>query len=258
MKKVTVICTALLAVTAFAGAVTNTAGKVRRVRGPRMTMAERILMIEGEKMHKPGTGKGKIVFVDAQSSLREGKLAKWIETASLNLSLRMESVKGKSPDIADAAAAARKTGGNAVIFVVESDTLPLSLVAYEGAWGIANIKPVLKGVPTGIGEARAKKLIMRTMSNTCGAGEGMFPSPLMAKAFSPEDLDSIVYDDDFLPPLAAAVGKYMTRAGMESTTVASYRKACQEGWAPKPANERQQKIWDKVYAAPSNPVKITK
>ena len=36
----------------------------------------------------------------------------------------------------------------------------------------------------------------------------------------------------------------------------SYRKACQEGWAPAPTNDIQKAIWDKVHAVPATPMKI--
>ena len=36
----------------------------------------------------------------------------------------------------------------------------------------------------------------------------------------------------------------------------TYIKACEEGWAPAPTNDIQKAIWDKVHAAPKNPMKI--
>ena len=36
----------------------------------------------------------------------------------------------------------------------------------------------------------------------------------------------------------------------------TYKKACQEGWAPAPTNEYQKAIWDKIHSVPANPMKI--
>ena len=38
--------------------------------------------------------------------------------------------------------------------------------------------------------------------------------------------------------------------------VTTYKKACQEGWAPNPTNEWQQAIWDETRQLPTKPIKI--
>ena len=38
--------------------------------------------------------------------------------------------------------------------------------------------------------------------------------------------------------------------------MSTYKKACQEGWVSAPTNDIQKAIWDKVHAAPKNPMKI--
>ena len=38
--------------------------------------------------------------------------------------------------------------------------------------------------------------------------------------------------------------------------VSTYKKACEEGWAPNPTNEFQKAIWDKVHELPTEPIKI--
>ena len=38
--------------------------------------------------------------------------------------------------------------------------------------------------------------------------------------------------------------------------MSSYRDACHKGWAPPPANDIQQQIWDEIRAIPANPMKI--
>ena len=48
----------------------------------------------------------------------------------------------------------------------------------------------------------------------------------------------------------------MPRAGVTPWKVTTYKRACEEGWAPAPTNEYQQAIWDKVHAVPTEPLKI--
>ena len=36
----------------------------------------------------------------------------------------------------------------------------------------------------------------------------------------------------------------------------TYKRACEEGWAPAPTNEYQKAVWDKVHAIPDQPLKI--
>ena len=49
---------------------------------------------------------------------------------------------------------------------------------------------------------------------------------------------------------------YMEPLGVKPSILVPYRRACEEGWAPAPTNEYQKAIWDKVHAAPKNPMKI--
>ena len=44
--------------------------------------------------------------------------------------------------------------------------------------------------------------------------------------------------------------------GITKKISATYLDACEQGWAPAPTNEYQKAIWDKVHAAPKNPMKI--
>ena len=50
--------------------------------------------------------------------------------------------------------------------------------------------------------------------------------------------------------------RYLERSGVEPFVLATYAKACQDGWAPVPTNEFQKAIWDKVHAIPTKPIKI--
>lgn len=44
--------------------------------------------------------------------------------------------------------------------------------------------------------------------------------------------------------------------GINTIAIATYRTACQQGWAPAPTNDVQKAIWDEVHTLPSEPIKI--
>ena len=50
--------------------------------------------------------------------------------------------------------------------------------------------------------------------------------------------------------------KYLAAMNVTPKVRITYKKACEEGWAPAPTNEFQKAIWEKVHAAPKNPMKI--
>ena len=51
-------------------------------------------------------------------------------------------------------------------------------------------------------------------------------------------------------------GPYLEGYGVNPEKIVSYRKACEEGWAPQPTNDFQKAVWDDVHAMPSEPIKI--
>ncbi len=50
--------------------------------------------------------------------------------------------------------------------------------------------------------------------------------------------------------------KYLADMGGKPQSRTTYRKACEEGWAPAPTNDVQKAIWDKVHEMPTEPIKI--
>lgn len=58
----------------------------------------------------------------------------------------------------------------------------------------------------------------------------------------------------------AAFAKHLSDFGVKPRKMATYKRACQEGWAPAPTNDIQKAIWEKAKAdkerGPVNPIKI--
>ena len=70
-----------------------------------------------------------------------------------------------------------------------------------------------------------------------------------------EQLDG-VKSDDIMIDMIDSLRINMKAHGMTQARIASYLKACREGWAPAPTNEYQKAVWDKVHEMPTEPIKI--
>ena len=79
--------------------------------------------------------------------------------------------------------------------------------------------------------------------------------PLMRNVRSVRDLDAVALEQfgvEEILHLRESTSHY----GLVPWRQATYKKACEEGWAPAPTNEYQKAIWEKVHAVPKNPMKI--
>ena len=76
---------------------------------------------------------------------------------------------------------------------------------------------------------------------------------------SVQDLDVIQVERPCPEPFNKMIDGAKT-FGIEPIRMATYRIACEEGWAPAPTNDVQKAIWEKVKAdkerGPTNPIKI--
>ena len=137
---------------------------------------------------------------------------------------------------------------NAALYVVDDPKLPMSLVASEARWGVVNVA----GIDAG---ARFNKAFIRGAIRTFGAGVSQFRGSPMQPVTKPADLDRVVAEGLTYDALAGILGN-LKAIGVTMARKASYRKACQEGWAAQPTNAVQKAVWDEVHALPKNPIKI--
>ena len=77
----------------------------------------------------------------------------------------------------------------------------------------------------------------------------------MRDVTKPSDLDALSaesYGVETLNKLAQSMPLY----GLKPYHRSTYRKACEEGWAPAPTNDVQRKIWNEVRTLPDQPIEI--
>ena len=152
---------------------------------------------------------------------------------------------------------APKIEGELSLYVIDDDKLPMSLVAPEGRWGFVNVAHLAKGRGEKLPffEARVRKEIARVAGILFGGIGSNYRNNLMTLVTKPEDLDK--HDSDKLPAdVMMRSSQFLLGIGVKPFRHTTYRKACQEGWAPAPTNEVQKAIWQKVHQIPDKPIKI--
>jgi len=214
----------------------------------------------GGRVVKPGSGEGAVVFVNAQKKVPAEAVQKALDHMTITLMMRFE-VKPRDAVAFEAfEGEAKKSGGAATVFVVDSATLPMSLVAYESGWAMVNVAKLAESPSEKLAE-RLEKEFTRTVALTCGLCCGMGGAALMKPVRKVEALD-----DCELPSergngmITGPIHKYMLNFGLTPVTVATYRKACSDGWAPKPKDDAQRALWEstqeKKERGPVNGIKI--
>lgn len=193
----------------------------------------------------------KIFFVNAQSRVS----AEIVEAARK----KMQDVLRTPVDITEGKFdfAAPKIEGELSLYVIDDDKMPISLVAPEGRWAFVNVARLAegRGEKAQFLEARVKKECARVGCMLFGGISSTYKQNLLSFAGSAEDLDK--FETDNLPvdgPMRCQ--RYLLSLGVKPYRQVTYRKACEEGWAPAPTNDVQKAIWEKVHAMPTEPLKI--
>ena len=258
MKSVLMIVAASLAIPLFSAEVQNDAEAKAKYQEE---FAKKYYANTGGRVVKPDSGEGKIVFYNAQSKIPEATLKAVLDHMTITLAVRMELVKGEPISIDAFDGVAKKSGGGATIFLLDSATLPLSLVAYENGWGMVNTAPLAASPADKLAE-RTEKELTRTVGLTCGLAGGMGAASLMIPVRKIEALDNCELPMERGNNMVTGpIHRYLLNFGVTPVTVATYRKACTDGWAPKPKDDAQRALWEstqeKKERGPVNGIKIT-
>ena len=147
--------------------------------------------------------------------------------------------------------------GELSLYVIDDASMPMSLIAPEGRWAFVNVAKLAegRGEKPAFLEARVKKEMARVGCLLLGGVGSSYRHNLLRFVASAEGLDE--FTDDTLPVDGLQrCQQYLLQLGVKPWRTVSYRKACEEGWAPAPTNDVQKAIWDKVHAMPTEPIKI--
>ncbi len=217
---------------------------------------EKILRNTGGYFVAPNSFKGKLSTADTPRAGPGTALKAIAERISFDSQMNFAYEKSAA---GDPARLLKDSGAVAAVVVVDDERSPAALIALEDGWAVVNVAKLARNLKTD--EAKAKFLPVRTVREVsrcaailCGGYRSSFQGNIL-DVRKIEDLDLVDNDGIPMDRVMAMVGA-LKEKGMTRRVVASYRKACMDGWAFQPTNDIQKAIWDKVHELPSNPIKI--
>ncbi|MBO5906403.1 MAG: hypothetical protein J6Q84_08320 [Kiritimatiellae bacterium] len=219
-------------------------------------MMERMLKHTGGRIIRPGTKAGKVVYVNCQTRASKEWIAESVayfsDVSKFTIEIEDGKFDFKKPEI----------HGNASLFIIDDPEMPSFLVAPEARWAMVNVYQLAKDAKPAFFQARVKKQLTRGFAALCGAMNSGYPNALTGGVTDVKELDRFV--DARLPvDVISRFASYMQPFGVTPAVITTYRKACQEGWAPAPTNDYQKAIAEAVakektetLKGPANPRKI--
>ena len=141
------------------------------------------------------------------------------------------------------------------ILIAESDECPGLCVMPEERIAIINAKRYLGGKDPLAPETRLIKEVWRALGFVGGIGYAPYQNDVLQPVYNLMELDALVYQV-MQPMNFQKMYGQMAKFDVKRARHIPYKLAVMEGWAPAPTNEYQKAIWDKVHAAPKNPMKI--
>jgi len=204
----------------------------------------------GGMIEKPVEG-ALVVLINAQKEIDDTLVSEWVRrmTAITRLPIKVVSEKDVSKtgvELAKKALNEEKTAAVLVLSQVKGQ--PTILLAPEDKWVIVNISALMpKAKDQKLLEERAQKETWRGLCHLMGTANSTFEPCLMKPVFSMEDLDALKARSISPDPMRK-ISLTANKMGIQPNVITTYRKACEEGWAPAPTNSNQKAIWEEVKA----------
>lgn len=143
-----------------------------------------------------------------------------------------------------------------VIAIADDANWPALLIAPEEGWATVNVRKLATDNPSPeVLETRLTKEFWRAAAMVLGAANSVMQPCVLCPIRNLADLDACkatVPAPEPLPKLdrgAKSFGIWLARQ-------VTYKRACEEGWAPAPTNDIQKAVWEKVHSIPDQPIKI--
>lgn len=235
--------------------VLSLAGLADNIDAAAATKSEkfRLLMNKrtGGMLVRPDSQRGTIVYANCQDAVSKELIDENIAAFSELTHYKIEYREGtfEFPNI--------KLLGDATLFIVNDATLPAVLSAPESKWAMVNVRNLKNGLGAkeAFLRARVQKELTRGFALLAGAQSSNYPNSIMGPVRNEKDLDQFP-DWRLAVDVVARFKPYLSAFGIAPAEEATYRRACQEGWAPAPTNEYQKAIWNQTHEIPTEPLKI--
>lgn len=245
MRKLVILTTALAAAFCSVAQETPPTPKGRR------NIREAVYRHTGGKIEVPGERQGTIVWVNAQDKASRT----WIESMAkhfaemIHVQINVDEGTFEFPNV--------KIKGNATLYIIDDRAMPTILHAPESRWTVVNVSRLVEGegAKPAFFEARVKKELARGFCLLAGTQKSNYPQSLLGPVTKPSDLDEFTNYE--LPvDIPTRFHEYLAGFGIKPYRLTTYRKACQQGWAPPPTNDVQRAIWEQMRQIPDKPITI--
>lgn len=206
----------------------------------------------------PRGARGKYVFVDCGVDIDTNVLRTAASRCQNSCMILTEVVhRPARPFSFEAANTAFKAlGGIMATFLIDEDGWPLEVICPESRWAAVNVRALrADGPPREVLEARVRKMMSRSVGQVFQAGYAFSSVSTMNLIRSADDLDRIS-TEGLATECTTVIQATAEKFGYRAMRRVLYRKACEEGWAPPPANAFQQSAWEKVHKIPDRPLTI--
>ena len=239
-----------------------TNGETTQKRKP-LSMAERVALQKrialkrtGGIVRKENSAKGAFAILNAQTIVSEKEIKPILEQIEKTLLVNTIFTKANDVTVENVESQIKAAGGTVGTAIVDSKELPTFIAAPETGWTVINVSKLAKGcTDKSVLASRVRKEVMRSLAFTTGCIYTTVADPLMRDVTKPGDIDALPSEEFGFE----IINRFMVSAplyGLKPWYQTTYKKACEEGWAPTPTNDVQKRVWDKVHAAPKAPMKI--
>ena len=143
----------------------------------------------------------------------------------------------------------------AVVLVVDRVGDPSLVVAPEDSWSVVNVRNLLSDGKKDKLDRRVRQELWRALAFALNGTDSQMQPCLMTMVRSVGNLDSNPLDALSPEPLFKMQDGCSAR-NMRPARRGTYRRACEQGWAPQPTNDVQKAIWAEFHAKPTEPMQI--
>ena len=251
MKTIIVSALTILSVTVFAVELTPEQREQGRIN------REKFMKATGGFMVDKRNAVGFVALINGQSRVSADFVKARAAKLEKNIWLSVNySVPGKALTLDGIDKAVKDSKGNVAIVLIDNKEWPALINIPESKCAVVNVAALSKDCKDNVMlESRLSKEIARAFCFALVVPYSTRPGGTMDIITSMSDLDKVLVDGIGLD-LMPFIERSAERFGIKRFKRTTYRKACEEGWAPAPANEYQKAIWDKVHAMPTEPIKI--
>lgn len=201
-----------------------------------------VLYMDGGYIYKPGTGHGAFLFINSQRRVSLKDLEQVREKIANEIWVEVKfSTSNETAEITTE--------------IVDIPKMPRLAIYPDDKKAVVNVAALAVDNPSAeLLASRVRKEMLRAftyLAGITGGGKAGHPLDVMTDLKRLDESKEMISGD-----LVVRFTDFIQRSGIKPYKRYTYRKACEEGWAPPPANKYQQAIWDKVRATPKNPMKI--